>query len=101
LRTLLFILTLLTLSFTGAEAQVEKLKPDSSKDCALCHYEWMPEFLYESKGTPLVEFQKEKVVAHERMCFSCHNGTVGDSRIRIWTGDVHKLENTCSYEYPW
>lgn len=92
MRTLLFILTLLTLSFTGAEAQVEKLKPDSSKDCALCHYEWMPEFLYESKGTPLVEFQKEKVVAHERMCFSCHNGTVGDSRIRIWTGDVHKLE---------
>lgn len=52
----------------------------------------MPEFLFDLKGTPLVEFQKEKVVATERMCFSCHNGTVGDSRIKIWTGDVHKLD---------
>ena len=66
-------------------------KPNAAKECSICHYEWMPEFLYDSKGTGLVPFQKEKVVADEKMCFSCHNGTVGDSRIKIWTGDVHKL----------
>lgn len=66
-------------------------KPNAAKECSICHYEWMPEFLYDAKGTGLVPFQKEKVVADEKMCFSCHNGTVGDSRIKIWTGDVHKL----------
>jgi len=65
-------------------------KPDSSKECSVCHFEWMPEFV-SGKGTEIIPYQKEKVVADEKMCFSCHNGTVGDSRIKIWTGDKHKL----------
>lgn len=94
MRKLLFLLPALMLCFTGVyAADVTKLNPDSSKECAVCHYEWMPEFLFELKGTDLVEFQQEKVVADERMCFSCHNGTVGDSRIRIWSGDIHKLSD--------
>ncbi|HCW92239.1 MAG TPA: hypothetical protein DHM44_00990, partial [Flexistipes sinusarabici] len=71
-------------------AEIEA-NPDAAKECSICHYEWMPSFLHESTGTKLVPFQKEKVVADEKMCFSCHNGTVDDSRIKIWSGDVHKL----------
>ncbi len=72
-------------------ASSEEINRDSSKECAVCHYEWMPEFVDNLKGTDIVGFQSERVVATEKMCFSCHNGTVGDSRIKIWSGDMHKL----------
>ncbi|PLX71687.1 MAG: hypothetical protein C0602_00370 [Denitrovibrio sp.] len=90
MKKILFLL-LLTCVFSSAYAvDVANQKPNASKECAVCHYEWMPEFLYDLKGTELVPYQKEKVVATEKMCFSCHNGTVGDSRIKIWSGDMHK-----------
>lgn len=81
-----FFLILIGVSFSA------EYKPNPAKECAICHYEWMPEFL-EGKGTNIVAPIKTRVVADERMCFSCHNGTVADSRIRIWSGDIHKLTN--------
>jgi predicted CXXCH cytochrome family protein len=92
-KKLLILLPMLLAAFAAYSADVTKLNPDSSKQCAVCHYEWMPEFLFDLKGTELVDYQKEKTVATEKMCFSCHNGTVGDSRIRIWSGDMHKLSD--------
>jgi len=92
LKKVIFIIAALILMVTGVyAAESVKLNPDSSKECAVCHYEWMPQFLFELKGTDLVDYQAEKTVATEKMCFSCHNGTVGDSRIKIWSGDMHKL----------
>ncbi|XOB63932.1 cytochrome c3 family protein [Deferribacteres bacterium DY0037] len=94
MRKLLFIIPVLALCLWSAYAEdVTKLNPDSSKQCALCHYEWMPQFLFELKGTELVDYQKEKVVAEDKMCFSCHNGTVDDSRIRVWSGDMHNMSD--------
>lgn len=92
MRKLLLLLTLIVLSAPAAfAADVTKSNPDSSKECAFCHYEWMPQFLYDLKGTEVVDYQKEKVVASDKMCFSCHNGSVADSRIRVWSGEMHKL----------
>jgi len=94
MKKILFLLQIILLCAVFANAaDVTQQKPNSSKECAVCHYEWMPEFLFELQGTEIVDYQKEKVVAKEKMCFSCHNGTVGDSRIKIWTGDSHKLSN--------
>lgn len=76
---------------TDQTHRMDQMDHNSSKECAVCHYEWMPEFVYDLKGTDIATYQGEKVVATEKMCFSCHNGTVGDSRIRIWSGDMHKL----------
>jgi len=81
----------LLICFSNATLAEKVVNPNPAKECAICHYEWMPSFLYESKGTKLVPFQKDRVVADEKMCFSCHNGTVGDTRIKIWSGDFHKL----------
>jgi len=64
--------------------------PDSAKECAICHYEWMDPFFYEFKGTDLVPYQKERVVATQEICFGCHDGTVVDSRKRVWAKDMHK-----------
>lgn len=91
MKKLVFIISVMLLSFSAYAVDVTKLNPDSSKECAVCHYEWMPVFMYDLKGTDIVQYQKEKVVAAERMCYSCHNGTVGDSRVRVWAGDMHKI----------
>jgi hypothetical protein len=88
MRKLLILLSLLPFASGLFAAEMNR---DSSKECAVCHYEWMPEFVFNLKGSDIVDYQREKVVATEKMCFSCHNGTVGDSRIKIWSGDMHKL----------
>lgn len=87
----LFIL--LNLIFIVSTVWADGIGHDSSKECAVCHFEWMPEFIHDLKGTDIVDFQSQKVVATEKMCFSCHNGTVADSRIRIWSGDAHVLKD--------
>lgn len=92
MKKILFIIPALLLFITAAYAgTTSSMSPDSSKECAICHYEWVPQFMFELKGTELVEYPKGKTVATEKMCFSCHNGTVGDSRIKIWSGDMHKI----------
>jgi predicted CXXCH cytochrome family protein len=65
-------------------------KPNPAKECAICHYEWMPEFIYQQKSTDIASMPRTREVANEKMCFSCHNGTVGDSRLRVWSGDRHQ-----------
>lgn len=87
------VLTLLPLLLVVTTASAIELSRDSSKECAVCHYEWMSQFIFDLKGTDIVDYQSEKVVATEKMCFSCHNGTVGDGRIRIWSGDMHKISD--------
>lgn len=64
---------------------------EPAKECALCHYSWMDEFMFQHKGTDIVKFPEKRVVAEEIMCFSCHDGTVVDSRIRVWAEDKHKV----------
>ena len=65
--------------------------PNSAKGCAICHYRWIDTFFVEGKGTPLVPYQSEKVVATEEMCFSCHDGSVKDSRDRLSKNTGHKI----------
>lgn len=73
-------------------ANIEAPKnPNSAKGCAICHYRWIDTFFVEGKGTPLVPYQKEKVVATEEMCFSCHDGSVMDSRDKINRKTGHKI----------
>ncbi|KAA0258915.1 hypothetical protein FHQ18_02925 [Deferribacter autotrophicus] len=64
---------------------------EPAKECALCHFSWMEVFMFEHKDTDIASFPKKRVVATERICFSCHDGTVVDSRLRVWTEDKHKV----------
>ncbi len=74
-------------------ATVEAPKnPNSAKGCAICHYRWIDTFFVEGKGTPLVPYQSEKVVASEQMCFSCHDGSVRDSRDKLSRKTGHKID---------
>jgi predicted CXXCH cytochrome family protein len=64
--------------------------PNSAKGCAICHYRWVDTFFIEGRGSDLVPYTSEKVVATPEMCFSCHDGSVMDSRSRAYQTAQHK-----------
>ena len=65
-------------------------KPDSAKKCAICHYQWVYSFYVEHRDGELVQRPGEKEVADEEMCFSCHDGSVADSRSSAFHGAGHR-----------
>jgi predicted CXXCH cytochrome family protein len=92
IKTYILIFTTCLLLATMAQAaSVEPPKnPNSAKGCAICHYRWIDTFFIEGKGSDLVEYASEKVVATREMCFSCHDGSVKDSRVKLINGNEHK-----------
>ena len=63
---------------------------NSAKECAMCHINWIDVFYRQGQSTDLTEYPKEKLVANEMMCYSCHDGSVGDSRLKVWETSRHK-----------
>ena len=72
----------------SAEVKVPK-NPKSAKGCAICHYRWIDTFFIEGKGTDLVPYNSEKQAATKEMCYSCHDGSVADSRSLISNKPIH------------
>ncbi len=65
--------------------------PSSAKECALCHYRWIDTFFIKGEGSELVPYQADKVVAKAEICHSCHDGSVVDSRARVYNDRHHPL----------
>ncbi|MBI4843241.1 MAG: cytochrome c3 family protein [Nitrospirae bacterium] len=65
--------------------------PDSAKECAICHYRWIDTFYLYHKGSDLVEYESDKVESKPEMCFSCHDGSVVDSRAKVYNDHRHKI----------
>jgi predicted CXXCH cytochrome family protein len=86
--SVIFLALHVSISFAQAEAP---RNPDSAKECAICHYRWIDTFFIDGKGSDLVEYQGEKVVAKPEICFSCHDGSVADSRARVYNDRRHKI----------
>jgi hypothetical protein len=72
---MLIVFFLSQMNVTYAEVEAPR-NPDSAKECAICHYRWIDTFFIDGKGTELVEYESEKVVAKPEICFSCHDGSV-------------------------
>ncbi len=83
------LLLLPNISFAGVKTPKN---PNSAKGCAICHYRWIDTFFVDGKGSDLVEYHWEKVVATPEMCFSCHDGSVKDSRVRMNNESGHKTD---------
>jgi predicted CXXCH cytochrome family protein len=86
-----FLLILLCLAFSTEVLGQAQSNPNSAKACAICHYRWIDTFFVEGKGSDLVEYQSEKVVATPDMCFSCHDGSVKDSMEKLGENSGHKI----------
>ena len=67
------------------------LTQNSSRECAICHFRWIDQFV-EGHGTALADYEKEDVAGHEMICFSCHDGSTDDSRMKVWILDRHKTD---------
>jgi predicted CXXCH cytochrome family protein len=88
---LCIIILLTNLDMAFAEVITPK-NPNSAKGCAICHFRWIDTFFVEGKGTDLVDYTAEKVEASPKMCMSCHDGSVMDSRERLANNNGHKTD---------
>ena len=90
-RILLIVALVIPFNLSYAETKVTPPKnPNSAKGCAICHYRWVDTFFIEGRGSDFVPYTSQKVVATSEMCFSCHDGSVMDSRARAYKTAQHK-----------
>ena len=85
----LVMISMLLPGISQADVKTPK-NPKSAKGCAICHYRWIDTFFIEGRGSDLVEYHSEKVVATPEMCISCHDGSVMDSRAKLNNDSGHK-----------
>ncbi len=76
-------------------SSVEARLPSAKRECATCHIMWLNEFKRKDISTlipynpkPVEKSGKQDIVSTERMCFSCHDGYVMDSRF-LWKNRKH------------
>jgi predicted CXXCH cytochrome family protein len=89
-RLALLLVTLLGAAPAGAASDVAE-----NRECATCHIMWLNDFK-RSDVTPLVPYDpkprvetgRQDVASTERMCFSCHDGFMLDSR-QVWRSNQH------------
>lgn len=80
----------LAASSSRATTTTTTLKPDSAKECAICHYGWVETFFIGKRGTALVPFAAQDTAADADMCFSCHDGSTVDSRKKVHNDRKHQ-----------
>lgn len=86
-----FITVLFCTIFLGIFSQQALARtPSANRECSTCHIMWLNEFKQHETPTlipfdpkPVVATGKQDVASTERMCFSCHDGFVLDSRF-MW-----------------
>lgn len=88
---LLVLLSLLHLRAAETNPHQLPRNPSSAKECAICHYRWVDTFFLDGRGTALAPLQTEQVEGTAEMCFSCHDGSVMDSRWAFEQEHGHKV----------
>ena len=89
--SLILFMIALILQFNAVSEADAPRNPNSAKECAICHYRWIDKFFVDGTGSELVPYQSEKVAAKPEICFSCHDGSVVDSRARVYNDLRHKI----------
>jgi len=84
------LLLLVMLLASSASTVAAPAQQKATKECSMCHLRWVADFEGEQKREYLLDFTEEKVVATEMMCYSCHDGSIVDSRLRVWETSRHK-----------
>jgi predicted CXXCH cytochrome family protein len=85
--------------FLPSAAPAQMFRPDrtdTAKRCAICHFEWVYPFFIERRDGELMPRPQDKQVASPQMCFSCHDGSVADSRKTVFHDPGHRTGITPS-----
>ncbi len=69
-----------------------RARPPQPKECTVCHLEWIEPFI-SGRGSSLTDRPEstvtEPLVSRADICLSCHDGSVLDSRRRVWREHGH------------
>jgi predicted CXXCH cytochrome family protein len=88
----LMLLSICMFAPCAAPAQQAGLprESDTAKKCAICHYRWVYTFFIEHKSTPIAGLEESMdSVGETKMCLSCHDGSVRDSRNTVCNTPSH------------
>ncbi|MFQ6048310.1 MAG: hypothetical protein ACE5K7_02985, partial [Phycisphaerae bacterium] len=58
-------------------AQPPRMQPDSRRECAICHLQWVDAFAQRG-AVVLVEPPGDLAVSQPATCLGCHDGSVTD-----------------------
>lgn len=63
--------------------------PNSSRECAICHVRWVEAFDRNKPQDTGMPAAAERQAGSGDMCLSCHDGSVVDSRFKVWSTRHH------------
>ncbi len=88
---------LLLLMLTAIEPlYAQKPLPNSSRECAICHIRWIDAFVRINQQEGVMETVIERQAGSGDMCLSCHDGSVTDSRFKVWSTRHHTTDTVPS-----
>jgi len=70
-------------------ANAQNALRNSSRECAICHIRWVDALVRTDDQTEPMEKVMERQAGSGDMCLSCHDGSVVDSRFKIWSTRHH------------
>ncbi|MDO8313198.1 MAG: cytochrome c3 family protein, partial [Sideroxyarcus sp.] len=85
---------LLLLSFVSARPLFgqESLR-NSSRECAICHIRWADaDFSAANPQDKVMQSVLDRKAGSGEMCLSCHDGSVVDSRFKVWATRHHSTD---------
>jgi predicted CXXCH cytochrome family protein len=74
----------------------QEVMPNSSKECAICHIRWVQALERAAPQEGLMEHVLERQAGSGDMCLSCHDGSVADSRFKVWSTRHHTTDSVPS-----
>lgn len=77
-------------------ASGREVMPNSSKECAICHIRWVQAFDRIKLQKDRMQDVFERQAGSGDMCLSCHDGSVTDSRFKVWSTRHHTTDSVPS-----
>ena len=74
----------------------QEVVSNSSKECAICHIRWIQALERPADKEELMEDVLEHQAGSGDMCLSCHDGSVTDSRFKVWSTRHHTTDSVPS-----
>ncbi len=70
--------------------------PNSSRECAICHIRWIQALERNDTQGDRMEEVLDRQAGSGDMCLSCHDGSVVDSRFKVWSTRHHTTDSVPS-----
>jgi predicted CXXCH cytochrome family protein len=83
---------LMVVALTTRLAPGQEVLTNSSKECAICHIRWVQALDRSDGPKGPMQAVMERQTGSGDMCLSCHDGSVVDSRFKVWSTRHHTTD---------